>query len=181
MDTTLSRVRQAPAWLVTLACCLPLWLFALAVASEGFPRPPLPYQAGLAVFFLGIAVSVVLIVLRWLTPELILVSVLPFFFLYPLDEISTAYKTPIILACTLVLTAGIVLARSTPRRAFGLVILLVAAGLVLVMVGAAAENYWTMHGQVLDSLGGGPCYMDGYGCPQFTGQETPWYLLFFHP
>jgi hypothetical protein len=73
------------------------------------------------------------------------------------------------------------LALRTRRREIGLVVLLLTAALVLVLVGSAVENYWTLHSQVLASLGVDECFLDAFGCPQFTGQETTWYLLFFHP
>lgn len=182
MVTTMARVRQeTPPWLRTAASLLPLWLFALAVTAEGFPRPPISIVTAQALFYLGLTVSIVLIALRWLTVELILFSVLPFVYLFAFDEISTAYKTPLILACTLVLSAGVVLYQLSRRRVLGVLVLLLAAALVLVMVGQASDNYWELHSQVLGRLGVDNCFLDASGCPQFSGQETPWWQLFFHP
>lgn len=182
MVTTITRLRQdTPGWLRVLASLLPLWLFSLAVMAEGFPDPPLGVIAAQAVFYAGLALAVGLILLRWLPVELILVSMLPFLLMILFDEISTSYKTPFILVNALVLTAGVLLYQLSQRRWLGVVLLLLAVALALVLAGQAIDNYWQLHSQVLSSLGVDECFVDAYGCPQFTGQETPWYLLFFHP
>jgi len=49
------------SWLATLASLLPLWLWSLAISVEGFPKPPVPVEVGIASFWLAIVVSIVLL------------------------------------------------------------------------------------------------------------------------
>ena len=99
---------EEDSWLVTVANLLPLWLLSFAVMSEGFPRPL--FSPGLAVtaFLLAMGVSLVLLWKGWLTPDLLLYTFFPFVFFFIFDEIHTSYKTPFILLCVLILSAGMV-------------------------------------------------------------------------
>lgn len=177
-DLNLVGQRRPLSWPPTLASLLPLWLLALAVTAEGFPTPPISIE--LATISLGLAICVG-IVLLWkgrMTLGLLLYSLLPFLFLPTFDEISTAYKTPFILLCTLILTAGIVGHLSSPSRNLGRwLILLSAAVVTLALAHHATSNFWDMVGD----LGYVRCFPDAHGCAPLTGQETPWWILFFGP
>ena len=165
------------SWLATLASLLPLWLLSLAVSVEGFPKPPIPVEMGIASFLLAIAVSIVLLWKRWLPPDVLLVSLLPFLLVFNFDEISTRYKTPFILLCALILSIGMVIAQRSDSLTVRWLSLLFVTVAVLVLSSNAARNYWHMAGEL------GPfefgCFPDAYGCPPLTGNETPWWILFF--
>jgi hypothetical protein len=166
--------KQQP-WLKTLANLLPLWLFSLAITVEGFPRPPIPAWLGLVFFILAIVAGVGLLIMRWMPPMLTLISLFPFLLLPAFDEISTTYKTPFILTCALLLSAGMIVYQHSRSALFRWVILLVSIGVTLIFAWNAAENFWQMAGD----LGYFECFPDYTGCPALTGQETPWWQLFF--
>jgi hypothetical protein len=177
-DLKLVRQAKSPSWIPTLVSLLPLWLVALAVTAEGFPRPPISIE--LAAISLGLALGIG-IVLLWqgqMTLGLLLVCFLPFLFLPTFDEISTTYKTPFILLCALILTAGIVGHLASPSHHLGRWLILVfAVAVTVAMAHHATFNYWDMVG----NLGYVRCLPDAHGCPPLTGQETPWWILFFGP
>ena len=103
-------------------------------------------------------------------------SHLPFYLLYAFDEISTTYKTPFIVLCTLILAAGLVsYQRSRIPRLERILILLLTAVVAYAMAWNAALNFWQMAGD----LGYVRCFPDAHGCAPLTGQETPWWVLFF--
>ena len=166
------------SWGTILASLLPLWLLSLVIMVEGFPRPPISGEAAIASFVVAIAVSVVLLWNRWMTIELVLYSLFPFLLLATFDEISTTYKTPFIILCALILTVGVVVYQSSrlPRLSRGLVLLGVAV-VTFVMAWHATFNFWGMVGD----LGYVECFPDATGCAPLTGQETPWWVLFFSP
>jgi len=176
---TIRKIRwlSEDSWLATLASLLPLWLWSLAVTVEGFPKPPIPVELGIASFWLAIALSIVLVWKRWLPPDVLLISLIPFVFMFNFDEISTRYKTPFILFCALILSIGMVIAQRSGSLTVRWLLLLFVAVAVLVLSSNAAQNYWNM----VDELGPFEfgCFPDAYGCPPLTGNETPWWVLFF--
>ena len=95
--------RENPrSWCITLASLFPLWSISFAVMAEGFPRPPISVELAKFAFILAVVVSILLLWKRWMTVELVFYSHLPFYLLYAFDEISTTYKTPFIVLCTLI-------------------------------------------------------------------------------
>jgi len=165
------------SWLATLASLLPLWLWSLAITVEGFPKPPVPVEVGIASFWLAIVVSIVLLWKRWLPPDVLLVSLVPFVFIFNFDEISTRYKTPFILLCALILSIGMVVAQRNSSLTVRWLLLLFVTIAVLVFSSNAAQNYWHMAGELGHFEFG--CFPDAFGCPPLTGNETPWWILFF--
>ena len=163
------------AWVKALASLLPLWLLALAIMAEGFPRPPISIQLAAALFVIAIALSSVLFWKRWTTVELVLYSLIPFALLITFDEISTAYKSPFILLCALILTAGWVGYQRTRLAWLRWGILVSAALVTLLAASHAADSFWRMAGD----WGYHECFPDYQGCAPLTGQETRWWTLFF--
>ena len=171
------RYVNEDSWLATLASLLPLWLWSLAITVEGFPKPPVPVEVGVASFWLAIVASIVLLWKRWLPPDVLLVSLIPFVFPFYFDEISTRYKTPFILLCALILSIGMIGAQRSNSITVRWLILLFVAVAVLVLSLNAAQNYWQMAGELgIFDFG---CFPDAHGCPPLTGHETPWWILFF--
>lgn len=163
------------SWSTALASLLPLWLLSFAIMAEGFPRPPISIELAITSFVLAISVSIVLLWKRWMTVELILYSLVPLVLLITFDEISTTYKSPFIVLCTLILTAGIVDYQRNRSARWRWLILLSAAVVTLVMAWHATSSFWHMAGD----LGYKECFPDAAGCAPLTGQETPWWVLFF--
>lgn len=162
-------------WLMPLASLLPLWLLSLAILAEGFPRPPISIELAGTCVVLAIATSIVLLWKRWMTAELFLVSLVPLLLLTTFDEISTAYKSPFIILCALILTAGIAGYQHNRSARWRWLILLATVVVTLAMAFHAANSFWHMVGD----LGYDECFPDAHGCPPLTGQETPWWALFF--
>lgn len=170
----LSWTTPAP-WLKTVTTLVPLWLVGLAVMGEGFPAPPLSIEVASIFFLLAVGLSILLLWQRWMPVELLLYSFLPLAFMFAFDEISTAYKTPFILLCTLVLTVGIIgyqYSTNTWWRAFSL---LAAAVVSLALAWHAMSNYW----QVVAGLHYGDCFPDAANCGRLAGVAPPWWALFF--
>ncbi len=164
------------SWLMTLTTLLPLLLMSLAVSAEGFPHPLVSQDVAFISFGLAVIIAVLLLAKRWMTIELFLFSFLPYSLLVAFDEISTAYKTPFIFLCALILTAGAIFYRhSRASRSWRDLILLLTAAAALVMAWHAASNFW----QMAADLGYVRCFPDAFGCAPLTGQETPWWVLFF--
>lgn len=163
------------SWSTPLASLLPVWLLSFAIMAEGFPRPPISIELASISFILAISVSIVLLWKRWMTVELLLYSLVPFLLLYAFDEISTTYKTPFIMLCTLILTTGIVGYQRNRSAQWRWLILLSVAVVTLVMAWHATLSFWHM----ADDLGYDRCFPDAHGCAPLTGQETPWWILFF--
>ena len=181
MDS-IKKLRWFPedSWLATFASLLPLWLWSLATTLEGFPRPPASFEmVAIASFWLAIPVSIALLWKRWLSPDVFLVSLIPFVFVFNFDEISTRYKTPFILLCALILSIGMIVAQRSGSLTVRWLILLFVTVAVLVLSSNAAQNYWNMAGELGHFEFG--CFPDAYGCPPLTGNETPWWILFFSP
>jgi hypothetical protein len=173
-------IRLAPpgSWPKTAASLLPLWLFSIAIMAEGFPRPPISAEAAMAVTVVALLASAVLLWKGWTTIGLLIYSLSPFLLLAIFDEISTAYKTPFIIACTLILTAGVLAYRRERTAPRGRALILVAvAGLALLLASRASSRFWAM----ATELGYEQCFPDAHGCPPLTPQATPWWGLFFGP
>ncbi len=165
-------------WRVIIASLLPLWLVSIAIMAEGFPRPPISPEVAVVTFVIAGAVSLLLMWQGELTLELLAYSLFPFILPSIFDEISTAYKTPFIILCAIILTAGVfVYHRSYATRLGRGLMLLAIAGAVFVMAWHAALNFWEM----ASSLGYVRCFPDAHGCAPLTGHATPWWILFFRP
>lgn len=169
------RLASPGTWSAILASLLPLWLFSTAVTAEGFPKPPVPIELGIAAFVLAIIASIFLLWKGWLDVDIILGSLIPFILLYKFDEISTAYKTPFILLCALILSIGFVNAQRSGSVTIRWLILLTFTVATLMLASNASQNYW----QMVSDLGYVECMPDAQGCPPLTGNETPWWVLFF--
>jgi len=174
---TIKKTRWFPeaSWLATLASLLPLWLLSLAITVEGFPKPPIPVEVGIASFWLAIAVGIVLLWKSWLPPDVALVSLIPFVFMFNFDEISTRYKTPFILMCALILSIGMIVAQRSKSVTVRWLTLLVVAVTVLVLSSNAVSNYWQMVGGLDFPF---ECMPDTQDCP-LPDNLSPWWVLFF--
>ena len=144
-----------PLWLATLANLLPLWLITFALTAD------ISLAFGIFVLALTLPAIILLLWLGWITPDLILYSLLPFATLFTFEEIPALYKAPFRLLCALFLTAGIIVYRiSLHKDSIGFAWL----SLVVFFVGTyllasnANQNYW-----------------------QMTGNATPWLVFFFSP
>jgi hypothetical protein len=117
--------------------------------AEDFPRLPISIELAKTSFVLAIPVRIVLLLKRWLTIELLLYSLFPFLLLYTFDEISTTYKTPFIILCALILTAGVVgYQRNRSTRLGRGFILLFTAVVIFVMAWHATFEFWRMAGDM---------------------------------
>jgi hypothetical protein len=162
-------------WKIKLVALLPLWMFSLTVTAEGFPRPPISSRVALVILGLAIFAIVLFLWKRWITFELLVYYLTPWSFLPLFDEISTSYKTPFIVACTLILSAGLILSQYLLRSHLQRGLLLVSVAIItMLLAGSISFNYWDMAG----GLGYFQCFPDAYGCPPLTGAETPWWDLF---
>lgn len=178
-DTKEIRRVDPTSWILTLGSSLPLWLLSLSITGEGFPRPPISIEVAIIAFLSAILVSIVLLWRGWMTAELLIFSFLPLLMTYNFDEISTAYKTPFIIACASILVAGLVGYQRVPgSRLWRWLILLVAATLFLFAVWHASNGFWDMTRE----LGYVRCFPDAPGCtPLKELDATPWWILFFVP
>ncbi len=165
------------SWQAIFASLLPLWLFSLAVSVEGFPKPPISLGVAIAALVLAVLISVILLLKKWTTVELVLCSLFPFLLLPKFDEISTSYKTPFLFFCALTLTVGFIGYQMSFRRSrvVGWLILGIFLAGAWLLANNAAGNYWQMVGD----LGYVECMPDFTGCASLTGNETPWWVLFF--
>jgi len=168
---------RRPVDLANAAGLLPLWLVALAITVEGFPRPPISLPVAALALALAVAVSLAALWKRWMTVELALVSFFPLLLLPIFDEISTAYKTPFILLCALVLTAGILLYPRSRAVRWRCLLLLAAVGLAWLLAWHVTLNYW----QMAADLGYERCLPDAAGCPSLAGRGQPWWALLLAP
>lgn len=176
--SALSYGKVPHAGISLLANLLPVWLCSLAITVEGFPRPPISPEVAIGAFIGALAIGVLLIWRGWATVEVVLYSLFPLLLLAPFDEISTAYKTPFIALCALILTAGImVYQRARVARGQRLLILLVFAAATYALAYHAIFNFWEMATQ----LGYYRCFPDAHGCPPLPSQAPSWLALFFTP
>lgn len=173
---TIAYIRWAdpPLWWVTLANLLPLW-------SLSFLLLPLPvsWKFGEISCVLYIAATVLLLWLRWFTPELIIYSFFPIILSAIFDEMSPSYEIQFILLCTLLMSIGIFGYRLSLHKDYiglgWLLLLLFFVGTWMV-ASHANQNYW----QMLSDLGY-TCVPETQGCTPLTGNETPSWVLFFSP
>ena len=163
------------SWIATLAFLLPLWLLSVAIMAEGFPDPPISGELAITSFVLAIVTSIVLLWKGWLTVDVLLLSLFPFILVYIFDEISTGYKTPFILLCALILSAGIVGAQRSSSMTWRWLLLLFVFIVTWVLAFHTAQNYWQMVG----NLKFGDCFPYTQDCPPLSGHEIPWWILFF--
>jgi len=169
------RLTVPLSWGSTVASLLPLWLLSIAITAEGGGSPPVSGELARISFALAIAASIVFLWNRWMVLEVFFYSLAPILLLVIFDEISTTYKTPFILLCVLILTAGII-AYERKRGAPWSMYLLLFVGVVAIFAALhASGNYWEWVGD----LGYGNCFPDASDCAPLTGQETPWWVLFF--
>lgn len=172
---TIAYIRRAdpPFWRATLANLLPLWLLGLAL----FPAS-ISAEFTTRFFLLSMTVMILLLWLRWFTPELIFYSFFPIIPLFLFEEISPVYKTPFILFCMLLLSIGIFGYRlSLHKYSVGVAWLI----LFVVFVGTwiLASNAGQNYGQMVLDLGYG-CDPFGGGCPApRPADPIPWWVLFF--
>ena len=162
------------SWIATLASLLPFWLLSVAVTAEGFPKPLIPRELVAPVFVLAVATSLILLWMGWLEVDLLVYSCLPILLMFQFDEISTTYKTPFLLLCGLILSAGMIGAKRSSSVTVRWLILLSVAIITLILAFHASQNYWHMAGDFC-----GACFPDGQGDPPLTGNEAPWWVLFF--
>jgi hypothetical protein len=173
-----TRLTFPYAWRKTAAGLLPLWLFSVAIMAEGFPRPPISAGAATALVVMALLACPLLLWKGWATIELLIYSLSPFLLLRIFDEISTTYKTPFILMCAVILTAGALALRWDRASPLARVLILAAvAGLALLLASHAAFRFWG----VAADLGYRQCFPDAHGCAPLTAQATPWWGLFFRP
>lgn len=163
------------SWSPAIVTLLPIWLLSVAIMAEGFLRPPVPVEVATASFVLAIATGIVLLWTGWMTSELLLYSLFPLLLLSTFDEITTTYKTPFIVLCALMLTAGIAGYQHYRSSRLRSLLLLAAAAVTIVMAWHAASSFWQMAGD----LGYVRCFLDAHSCAPLTGKETPWWSLFF--
>lgn len=154
------------SWRAAVASLLPLWLITLAYTSLGY--------AGL---LLAIAVSIILLWKIWMTPELVLYSILPLMFPFMFEEVYMSYRIPFLLLCTFILTFGIIGYQRVLTRSvtFAWLILLLVGIAAWALASHATQNYW----QMACMTGCFECSPGAPGCPP-TGELTPWWILFFH-
>ena len=165
------------SWIAILITLLPLWLFSVAILTEGFPEPPISLTLALVAFVLAIAIGIVLVSVRWLKLDLILYSLFPLVLLYIFDEVATSYKTPFILVCALILSLGVVSAQRSNSEKMRWRIWLVVNIVVWVLASHALQAYWHM----IDGLVFSDCFPYMRGCLPLAGTEVPWWVLFFSP
>jgi hypothetical protein len=176
METAKEKRRiPPPAWSLALLGGVPLWLFSLAIMAEGFPRPPISVEWAIGLIGVAIAASLGLVLKRWMTLDLLLCSLVPLALLSLFDEISTAYKSPFILVCALLLTAGVIGYQSNRSARWRALILLVAAVATLILASHAASAYWKM----TSALGYERCFPGASGCPPLPANAPAWWALFF--
>jgi hypothetical protein len=165
------------SWQATLASLLPLWLLSFAILPEDRPPLHIPGQLAGVAFVLSITVCIFLLWKCWMTFELALYSLLfPVVLVLGHDEMSSAYKIPLILLCTFILTIGILgYHYSLYRDAIGVawLILLFAFIATWVFTLHLDQNYWQMAAE----LGYNAC--DSQGCAPLSPTGTSWWILFF--
>jgi hypothetical protein len=154
-------------------------LLILAGTAEGFPRPLISPALLCPLFVLGLVTSIAFLWKGGITFELVLYSVFPVFLFFIFDEISTSYKTPLLLVCALLLSLGILgyhwfLRKDSVTLAW--LILLLAVLTTWLFASHAVQNYWQMVGQLSFPA---DCMPYAQDCPLISGSEMPWWVLLF--
>jgi hypothetical protein len=173
---TMAYIRWAdpPLWRATLADLIPLWLLSFIF----LPHPVSWKMAGIS-FVLYIVAIILLLWIRWFTPELILYTFFPILPIWIFDEMSASYEIAFVLLCTLVLSIGIFAYRLSLHKDYiglGWLILLVVFIGTWMLASHANQNYWQMFSDL-----GYTCGPDWQPCTSLTGNETPPWVLFFSP
>ena len=151
---------------------LPLWLLSYAVMAEGFPAPPIPVGLAVTAFILAIVIGILGLWKDWIRVELLLYYVIPYWLMIRFDEISTAYKTPFILLCAMLLSTGVLGYQGIQNRWLRWLSLLLGAALTLAAAGVMVNGYWG-----LVSAGGyDACYPR---CLPPADPAHPWWMIFF--
>lgn len=179
MASIIRTETTAPPPMPTAAVGLiPVWLFTLAVATEGFPRPPISAEAALACFVLGGLLVALALWRRWMTLEHAVYSLFPLHLMVVFDEISTTYKTPFLLMCAAGLTLGaLIYFRVRARRPLGWLVLGATLLIVWALAWHATLGFWHMTA----GLGYQECFPDAQGCLPLPATATPWWILFVAP
>lgn len=138
---TIAYIRWAdpPLWMVTLANLLPLWFLSFI-----FLPHPVSWKLGGIAFVLYIVVFMILLWIRWFTPELILYSFFPIIPIWIFDEMPASYEIAFELICTFLLSIGIFGYRlSLHKDSVGLawLILLVVFIGTWILASQAVQNY----------------------------------------
>jgi hypothetical protein len=164
-------------WLKTMAVLAPLWMIALATTAEGFPNPPISGNQGLVLFYAAIAVAILATFIFRTLIELPFITLIPLSYVFLFDEITTSYKTPFILFCTLILSLGIIAYHylaETRSLKVALLVLLAVVVLTYIAAGYAMANFWAY----TDSLGIEMCFLDYSGCPPLPADHPAWWRFF---
>jgi hypothetical protein len=170
------QIPTSPRFALRVLGLVPLWLVSIAILVEGFPRPPVSGAAAIAAFIGAVLLSVVALWKRWMSIALAFVSFFPLYLMGVFDEITTAYKTPFILVCAVLLTVGAVVAlRLSSRPMLAALSLIVTLSIVVLLASHATAGFWRM----TDALGYYRCFPDAPGCAPLPAQATPWWVLFF--
>jgi hypothetical protein len=152
-------------------------MVALAATAEGFPRPLFDMRAGVFLFCIGIATAFFLVLTSWVGPEMLLVSFVPVSFWMIFDEITTTYKTPFILLCTLILSLGVIAYHYFGENHYlklALPILFASVVLTVFVAFHAAHNYWIYSDPI------GMCFYDYIKCPPLPANHPAWWSFFFN-
>lgn len=172
----LSASAQLP-WAKTAAFLAALWMIALATTAEGFPSPLIPSNLATFLFFAGLVVAIVVAVRYMAFIELPIITLIPLLYIFEFDEITTTYKTPFIIFCTLILSLGLIayhyLAQTRSLKV-ALPVLLAAAVLAFLAGMVATLNFW----QYTESLGVVRCFLDSTGCPPLPADHPAWWRFF---
>lgn len=171
------RLISPQSWLQAAALLAPLWMMALAVTVEGFPSPPISIQLALLLFLAAIPAAIWAVMKHRAGFEILLVSLVPLSFVVIFDEITTAYKTPFIFFCTLILSLGVLAYRyfhDNRYLQFALPVLLAVAVLAVLAANYAASNFWAY----ASSLDIGECFIDFPGCPPLPAGSPAWWRFF---
>jgi hypothetical protein len=109
--------------------------------TEG-PGSPVPVSLGIAAFTGAIGLGLLLHSSRKLAPDLILLGGILFSLLVTFDEIAVAYKTPLIVVCTLILTFGALGYHRSRALWLRWLFLVSAATFSLAVASLAADRFW---------------------------------------
>lgn len=164
-------------WQKTAAVLAPLWLFAVATTAEGFPDPPIPVNLARVLFYAAIIAAILAIIRFHTLIELPFITVIPALYIFTFDEITTTYKTPFILFCTLILSVGIIAFHylaETRSLKVALPVLLAAAVLTFLAAQVAMTSFWAY----TDHLGIERCFLDYTGCPPLPADHPAWWRFF---
>lgn len=174
-DMMILQEQTRPPWIKTVVRLLPLWLIALSITAEGFPKPPISVGVSVAAFACAVLLLVVLWWKKWMRLEFALYSLLPTVMLPLFDEIVTTYKTPFILMCAILISLPVIACHAARNPTERFVIL--AAGMILnyLIIHHVMMNYW----EVIEQTGFSDGYMAGNYPLDIPG--FPWWKIFWKP